>query len=140
MKSGSYVNYHGAVTTNREALIEKLVVSLHLNVPERQLLGSDCLLVEEVAAAVKRVFERNGMFPPHARLWKPGEPVFEGFFLVKRPERKVEMVWQRSNPIRPTELVERGRSEYEDFDQAISKFIESEWSRGIDGVKVTPRS
>lgn len=127
------------MTTDREALIEKLIVSLHLNVPERQLLGSDRLLVEEVAAVVKRVFERNGVFP-HARLWKAGEPVFEGFFLLKRPERKVEMVWQRSNPINPTELAERRSTEYEDLDRAISSFIESEWSEGIDGVRVTPRT
>jgi hypothetical protein len=74
-----YVNYHDAVTTIRETLIEKLIVSLHLSVPERQLLGSDSLSVEEVGAAVKRLFECNGVFPPHARIWKPGESVFEGF-------------------------------------------------------------
>jgi len=136
----NYVNYHDAVTTIRETLIEKLVVSLHLSVPDRQLLGSDCLSVEEVAAAVKCLFQRNGVFPPHARIWKPGESVFEGFFLVKRPERKIEMVWQRSNPIKPTELAERGSTEFEDLDQAISRFIEREWSNGIDGVRVTPRS
>ena len=39
--------------TNRQALIEKLIVFLHLNVPERELLGSDSLSVEEIAAAVK---------------------------------------------------------------------------------------
>jgi len=76
------------VTTIREALIEKLVVSLHLSVPERQLLGSDCLSVEEVAAAVKRLFERNGVLPPHARIWKPGESIFEGCFLMKLPKEK----------------------------------------------------
>lgn len=128
------------MTTIRETLIEKLVVSLHLNVPERQLLGSDSLSVEEVDAAVKRLIERIGVFPPHARIWKPGKSVFEGFFLVKRPERKIEMVWQRSKPIKPTELAERGSTDFEDLDQAILRFIERERSNGIDGVRVTPRS
>jgi len=127
------------VTTTREALIEKLVVSLHLSVPERQLLGSDCLSVEEVAAVVKRVLNRNGVFPPHARLWKPGEVVFEGFFLVKRPAGRVEIAWQRSNPIKPTELAEQRSTECEDIDQAVSMFIDSEWSKGIDGVRLTRR-
>jgi hypothetical protein len=83
----------------REALVEKLVVSLHLNVPERQMLGSDCVSVEEVAAVVKRLFEQDGHFPPIARLWLPGELCFEGFFLVKVPDGKIQMAWQRSNPI-----------------------------------------
>jgi len=85
--------------TNRQALIEKLIVFLHLNVPERELLGSDSLSVEEIAAAVKRVFERNGVFPPQARPRKPGETVFEGTFLLKRPGGKVEMPGSEANPL-----------------------------------------
>jgi hypothetical protein len=124
------------VTTTRETLIEKLVVSLHLNVVERRLLGSDCVSVEEVAAVVKRLLEQNGVFPPIARLWKPGELVFEGFFLVRRPDGRVQMAWQRSNPIKPTELADRSSSEYDDLDEAVSRFIESEWKKGIDGIQV----
>jgi hypothetical protein len=43
--------HHYGVTTPREVLLEKLVVSLHLNVPERRMLGSDSVSIEEVAAA-----------------------------------------------------------------------------------------
>jgi len=103
----------------REALIEKLAVSLHLSVPEKRLLGSDSVLVEEVAAVLKRLLEQNGVLPPIASLWKPGENVFEGFFLVKRPDGKIQMAWQRSNPISPTELAVQGSSEYDDLDEAI---------------------
>jgi hypothetical protein len=60
--------------------------------------------------------------------------------LVKRPDGKVEMAWQRSNPIKPTELSERDSTTYDDLDQAISEYIEREWSKGIDGVRVTPQS
>jgi hypothetical protein len=125
------------VRTTREALVEKLVVSFHLNVPERQLLGSDCVSVEEVAAVVKRLFEQYGHFPQIASLWQPGEVVFEGFFLVKRPDGKVQMTWQRNNPINNTELAEQSSSEYSDLDEAISMFIESEWPRGIDGIPLS---
>jgi hypothetical protein len=124
------------VKAPRDALIEKLVVSLHLNVPERLLLGSDSVSVEEVAAVVRRLLEQNGVFPPIARLWKPGELVFEGSFLVKRPDGKVQIAWQRSNPTKPTELADRSSSEYADLDEAVSRFIEREWSKGIDGVRV----
>ena len=135
----NYVKYHYEVAATREALVEKLVVSLHLNVSERRLLGSGCVSVEEVAAVVKRLFEQDGHFPPIARHWQPGDLVFEGFFLVQRPDGKVEMAWQRSNPINNTELAEQSSSEYADLDEAISAFIESEWRRGIDGIALSPR-
>jgi hypothetical protein len=127
------------VTATREGLIEKLAVSLHLSVSERRLLGSDSIVVEEVAAVVKRLLHQNGVFPPIARFWRPGELVFEGFFLVKRPDGKIQMTWQRSDPIRPTELADRSSSEYEDLDEAVSRFIESEWSNGIDGIRLKNR-
>lgn len=66
--------------------------------------------------------------------------VFEGFFLVKRADGKVGMIWQRSNPIRPTELAERSSIDYEDIDQGVSLFIENEWSHGIDGIRVIPET
>ena len=127
------------MTITREALVEKLVVSLHLNVPERQMLGSDCVSVEEVAAVVKRLFEQVGHFPPIARLWQPGELCFEGFFLVERPDGKIQMAWQRSNPIDPKQLAEQSSSEFSDPDEAILAFIESEWPEGIDGIALSPQ-
>jgi hypothetical protein len=128
------------VTATREALIEKLVISLHLSVPERRLLGSECVSVEEVTAVVKRLLKQDGIFPPTARLWQPGEVVFEGFFLVKHTDGKFQMVGQRSNPIRPTELADRTSSEYDDLDDAVSQFIENAWSKGIDGIRLMRRS
>jgi len=56
-----YAKHHDEMISTREALLEKLVVSLHLNVPERRILGSDCVSVDEVAAVVKRLLERNGL-------------------------------------------------------------------------------
>jgi hypothetical protein len=125
------------VATNREALIEKLVVSLHLNVAERRQLG---VSGEEATSAVKRILDAKGVFPPNARIWAPGDMVFEGFFLVKRPHAKVDMIWQRSSPTKPTELSERRSEDYEGVDQAITRFIEKEWSNGIDGIRVVPHA
>jgi hypothetical protein len=111
--------HHDGVTTPREALIEKLVVSLHLNVPERIMLASHPVSVEEVAAAVKRLLEKDDVFPPNAKPWQPGEIVFEGFFLVKRPNGDVRLAWQRSNPIKPYELADQGGAEYDNADDDI---------------------
>ena len=55
------------MTSEREGLLEKLLVSLHLSVPERQMLGSASISVDEVAAVVKRLLDRNGVFPAQAR-------------------------------------------------------------------------
>jgi hypothetical protein len=131
--------HHIGVTTPRETLLEKLVVSLHLNVPERRMLGSDSVSVEEVAALVKRLLEANGVFPLNAKPWQPGEIVFEGFFLLKGPNGKVRLAWQRSNPIKPSELAEQGSLEYDNADEAVSQFIQSEWSEGIDGINLSRR-
>ena len=122
------------MTSGREALLEKLLVSLHLSVPERQTLGTTPIDAEEIAVVVKRLLERNGVFPSHATSWKPGETVFEGFFLVKHQDGTVTMNWQRSNPVRPTELADRGSAKFDDVDAAITAFIQREWSNGIDGI------
>lgn len=121
----------------REDLLTKLVTTLHLNVPERKLLGVNSVPAEEVAAIVKRVLEANGVFPPNAKPWQPGEPVFEGFFLLKQPNGGFVLNWQRAHPTNPYALSEQGSSNYDDLDQAISRFMGSEWRRGIDGIKLT---
>jgi hypothetical protein len=125
--------------TPREALIEKLVVSLHLNVLERQMLGSDEVSVAEVAAVVKRLLERDGVFPANAKPWQPGAPVFEGFFLTKYPDGKVQMTGQRPHPIRPYALAEQVSYECDGLDQAVQKFISKAWSNGIDGIPLSRR-
>jgi hypothetical protein len=122
------------VGTTKNALLEKLVVWQHLNVFERKMLASDSISVAEVAALIKRLLERCGTFPPTARTWTPGEAVFEGYFLVKHSDGKIELMSQRGNPIKPNELADQECWTFASLDQAISKFIESEWPKGIDGI------
>ena len=52
---------------------------------------------------------------------------------------KVQMAWQRSNPINPRELAGQSSSEFSDPDEAISAFIGSEWPKGIDGIALSPQ-
>ena len=52
----------------REDLLEKLVKTLHLSVPEREALGPASVPVNEFAAIVKRLFEVNGIFPINAKI------------------------------------------------------------------------
>ena len=128
------------MTSTREALLEKLIVSLHLSVPERRMFGSTSISMEEVAVIVKRLLDRNGVFPPNGKPWQPGETVFEGFFLVKHRDGTVNLSWQRSNPVMPTELVEQGCSKFDDLDTAVSAFIQRALSDGIDGIPLSRRA
>jgi hypothetical protein len=121
-------------TMQRENLLEQLVVSLHLNVPERQILGAHSVSAKEIAAIVKRLLETKGVFPPSAKPWAPGETVFEGFFLVKQPSGGVRLAWQRHHPINPYILADQGSSDFANVDDAIWTFIRKEWSNGIDGI------
>jgi hypothetical protein len=103
------------------------------------MLGSDHVSVTEVGAVVKRLLERDGVFPRKAKPWQPGEVVFEGFFLMKRPDGKVQLTGQRHHPIRPYELADKVTYEFDDLDQAVWSFISTEWSHGIDGIHLSPR-
>jgi len=121
----------------REDLLLKLVTTLHLSVPERNALGAAPISVHEVARVVKNQLERNGVFPIAAKDWQLGERVFEGFFLVKRPHRGVRLTYQRHQPISPNVLADHKSWEYANVDGAISRFIRSEWSNGIDGIAIS---
>jgi len=119
---------------HREDLLEKLITTLHLNVPEREALGLPSVPIDEVAAIVKRLLEANGVFPISAKTWQPGQAVFEGFFLVKEPHGGVRLIAQRSDPLNPTVLADQKAWDYDNVDDAIARFICSEWSGGIDGI------
>jgi hypothetical protein len=121
----------------RQDLLEKLVASLHLNVPERKLLGVDTVPAKEVAVIVKRLLETNGVFPLNAKPWQPGEPVFEGFFLMRQPNGSVRLAWQRHHPINPYLLADQGSWDCDSTDEAISRFMRSEWGNGIDGITLS---
>src|SRR5947208_2237620 len=59
--------------------------------------------------------------------------------LAKRPDGKVRLAWQRSNSINPNELADHGSVEYDNADDAVSGFIQREWSKGIDGISLSRR-
>ena len=118
----------------RKDLLEKLVLSLHLNVPERQSLGVKSVSAKEVAVIVKHQLETSGVFPPNAKPWQSGKPVFEGFFLVKLSNGGARLAWQRHHPINPYVLADQGNTDFDDMDEAVSTFMQKEWRNGIDGI------
>jgi hypothetical protein len=120
----------------REQLIEKLVTTMHLNVPERAALSTGRVRYSEVAAVVARVLEDTGFFPPNARPWQEGNVVHEGAILQKLQGGGFRLTLQRSHPIAPTVLATKKESDFQDARAAIKAFIWSEWPKGIDGIAI----
>jgi hypothetical protein len=128
---------HDCEMTNREHLVEKLVMTLHLNVAERQALGSDTIPRSDVVSVISRVLQESGWFPPAAAPRQQARPVFEGHFLERLSGGRVRLWWQRGLAANPGELAEQRHWEYQDLTQAIDAFVEREWgSAGIDGVGI----
>jgi hypothetical protein len=88
-------------------LIEKLVRTGHLNVPERLALGSATINSTEVAEVVMRVLEGTGSFPENVKPWAQGHVVHEGAILQKGSDGKIRLILQRHHPLSPTVLAEQ---------------------------------
>ena len=114
----------------REQLIEKLVMTMHLSVPERLALSPASVRYTEVAAIVARVLENSGYFPPGARPWQEGNVVHEGAILQQLSTGGVRLTLQRSHPISPTVLAAKKESDFRSARAAIRAFIRSEWPKG----------
>lgn len=124
----------------REQLVEKLVTTMHLNVPERLALYPRTVNYSEVAAVIGRVLGRCGVFPENATPWQPGNVVDERTMLHKPPDGRIRLTHQWHHPIAPHKLEGKKESEFADLASAITAYIRSEWPRGIDGVAIEPDS
>jgi hypothetical protein len=120
----------------REQLIEKLVTTGHLNVPERAALSPRTVRYSEVASVVERVLEVTGYFPTNARPWQEGSLVYEPPILQKLSAGAYRMTLPRSHAIAPTVLAEKRELDFQNVETAIRAFIALEWPRGIDGIGI----
>jgi hypothetical protein len=120
----------------RNILIEKLVKTGHLNVPERLALRTEGVLSSEVAEVITRVLEITGFFPEAARPWTQGEMVHERALLQRSSESEVRLIQQRADPVNPTVLREQKITDFVDAKSAIEGFIKAEWPTNIDGIKI----
>jgi len=114
---------------DREALIRKLVTTLHLSVPERKMLGEAPRMEEVVAVVVDELF-RRGSFPRPA--WREGEPCGDGTVLELRPDGRVRVQRQFSSPWMTPEHIDE--SEFPDARSAAAHLVRQDFAGGIDGV------
>ena len=116
----------------RAPLLEKLVVEGHLNVAERISLG--IVTRDELADVLKSVVLQHGAFPTRPR----GNVVHEGA-TITRDASGLKITWERAYPLDPFTVAQRRVEVFVEIDSAIETFIDSEWSAGIDGIKVIGR-
>lgn len=114
----------------RAVVLRNLVIGGHVSVAERRILG----LVNraEVAELLKSYVLSNGIFPPH----KESNAVNEGATLLVIPDG-FEITWRRAYSSDPFRAAETTTRRYRDIDAAIDAYIGSEWSTGIDGVRLS---
>ena len=122
--------------SERNLLIEKLVTTGHLSVPERLALGSDPLKESEVAAVVSLVLKKTGAFPEGAKPWSPGHVVDERTILQSLPGGKLRLIQQRASAIDPRSLAQQKLTDFSDVESAIRSLVEVEWAKGIDGIPI----
>jgi len=123
----------------RSALVEKLVLTLHLNVAERKMLGSEPVRASEVANVIARVLKNCGKFPPDATPWQQGRNVFEGHFLEVLRDARVRLWWQRHLATNPYQLAEQRHWDFSNSNRAVAEFVKKEWvepHEGIDGIPI----
>ena len=114
---------------NRKDLLSKLVIHGHLNVAERQSLG--IVNLQEVRELVKSLLLIHSAFP----FDRESRAVYEGATLNRNPIG-IEIIWRRAYPSDPFIVAERHTETFTDVDAAVERFVEAEWSSGIDGIKL----
>jgi hypothetical protein len=117
---------------DREELIDRLITTGHLNVPDRKSLAH--LGRNEVFAAVRVRLERDGFFPPNAGIegW-----VYEGPFIRRSENRRYVGINQRSRACDPRVVAETAQRSFDDIEAAVNWYIDAEWGSSIDGIPFT---
>jgi hypothetical protein len=114
---------------SRAIMLEKLVVGGHVNVAERQALGA--VKKHEVAEIVESHLRAHGVFPDH----RGSKAVYEGATLTQVP-KEVRITWERAYPWDPCTVAERRTETFCEMNEAIHRFIATEWEAGIDGIEL----
>jgi hypothetical protein len=98
-------------------------------VAERHVLG--VVHESELLEVIKSVLAKQGAFPER----RQGSLMYEGA-VIMTDTGQPEITWERLHPTHPTIVAQRRRETFTDLDSAIRAYIDSEWSRGIDGIAI----
>lgn len=118
---------------DRSSLIEKLVTTGHLNVPERRELGR--ITRDEVKVAVREILERDGGFPPAARA--DAGAVYEGPQIRRSEQGGYLAIVRRCPPLAPNVVAESSEQSFPDAESVVDWYVQAEWGAEIDGIPLS---
>jgi len=116
----------------REELIDRLVTTGHLNVPDRKMLGR--VSRAEIRDAIRARLEKDRFFPPNAQA---SGFVYEGPQLRYMDDGTFLAINQRASVHNPGVVAQSTERRFEDMAAAIAWYIDSEWAASIDGIAIT---
>lgn len=122
----------------RTELIEKLVLSSHLNVEERSRLRPMTVSLEELTSVIRRVLLDAGFFPSHARPVSEGDEIigsiYEGLFIEARGDTFV--VHDQGSGPHPGTFRGRSSRSFDSLRDAIAFLVANEYQGNIDGIPI----
>lgn len=112
------------------ALTLKLLLTLHLSVPERKILPDQCVRFSVIILAIKNQLEEQGWFPHHL---KDGDLIGSGALLESRQNtifvhEQFEIGAMRYSPVETRKV--------SNIVEAIKIFLSHNGETSIDGVKI----
>ena len=114
----------------REGLIDVLIKTGHLNVPDRKALGR--IGRREVFDAVCGRVERDGRFPPNASEAKEGQPLREGPQIQRSEDGGYTGINQRASVHDFRVLAQLVKRRFGSVAAVVEWYIDSEWGTGIE--------
>ena len=120
-------------TVPRKWLVEKLVWKQHLNVEEREMLGSKSVKLSEVKDVVREHLKSEQFFPP-VEISKPGQKFgYEGYIIEKVKNNSFKLHCQINGPLgdfREDKIV----GEFNSIDAVLEAFFKN--TSNIDGIEI----
>jgi hypothetical protein len=117
---------------SRQELIDRLVTTGHLNMPERKSLGQ--ISRGEVFAAVRVMLDWNVVFPPNAANAASEGYVYEGPQIRRSSDGRYLGIWQRASVHDLRTVAESTSRWFGGADAAVEWYIDTEWGSSIDGI------
>jgi hypothetical protein len=116
----------------RKELIRKLLVTNHLNVPERQTFSDKPISIDEAKEIIKEELEKQKFFPPITDSWDNSKFYNEGLVIEQRGTKYIlheQVSGSSMNLLMDKETV------FENIDEVIEKYLRPQ-NMNIDGITI----
>lgn len=139
-KVHSHISALHGLMANREIPVEdlahRLISGEKLKPEERKSVKKNGIGVDELIRSICSVLMREGHFPPQAKVWTPGEEVYDGAFLELMKDGHCRFHFQKAREL-DAFILEEGRCVVLDkVEEAITRYIQWRWKDGIDGIAI----